>query len=266
MSGAGIRYGASVHRFFSDDLRQVADRGLCLLPEWICESMVEAVHQAGWIVDFYPVMPPDLARVPLEVSEGEVRRRVARASRPCVVLLAHPLGYIDPSISALIAHDWPGQCPVLLLDSSQSYGLFPIWPSSERVMATYVSFNGNKLIDMGGALRMTAPMPENASPCFAAEARRKFDVLRHHLHVLGVSSLAEPLGCAAYHVSPMRTVLSWPQTQALHRKRLLSGGMVQPFLAQPRQCGHRMSPAYDAWARDFMLMFHQPRPEWKTHD
>lgn len=266
MSLADVQYGASVRQFFSDDLKRVADWGLCLLPEWICDSMVEAVYQAGWDVDFYPVVSPDRARVPLEASEGEVRRRVARAPSPCVVLLAHPLGYIDPSVSALIANDWPGQRPVLLLDASQGYGLFPVWPDTQRVTATYVSFNGNKLIDMGGALRVAASADRHVRPCFAAEARRKFDVLRHHLQALGITSLAEPMGCAAYHVSPMRTVLNWSQTQTLHRKRLSSGGMVQPFPAESLRQGYRMSSAYSAWAKDFMLMFHQPRTEWKTHD
>lgn len=155
-----IQKGVSVRNFFRDDLRLIADHGICLLPEWICHAMTQSVLEASWEPRFYEVTEITKARIPFELSFQDLMAKLKQSlnfGNWVAVLLAHPLGYIDPNVVQLLSlcrANLKSQSICLFLDLSQSYGRFDFIKEIKLVDATYISFNGNKLINTGGAIRL----------------------------------------------------------------------------------------------------------------
>jgi hypothetical protein len=266
MTGS-IRRGVSVRRFFQEDLQTLATRGSCLLPEWICESMVEAVRAAHWQPCFYPVLPPSRAEVFLQADFEQLRVLGQKRDSAVALLLAHPMGYVDPGCADFLSdmeHESELAC---FLDWSQGYGMAPLDRSIDHIHAAYLSFNGNKLVDTGGALRLSSPGRARIRwPCFQREARRKRARLQRFLRANHLEqSITLATLYAEHQSSPMRTALDWKALPRKAQVQLLRQGMVQPLLAEPRIQGSRASDAYRQWQERVMLMFHAPRNEWKSH-
>ncbi|SAI47006.1 Uncharacterised protein [Bordetella ansorpii] len=258
-------YGPSVRGFFEQDLKRISRHGVCLLPEWICESMVQAARAAHWQPAFYAVLPPGRAEVALQMDLDDLQQRYAAVAGPKAVLLAHPMGYVDPHCAAF-ANGGAPSCPCFI-DWSQSYGSIPLQPSLSRCCAAYVSFNGNKLIGDGGAVRLTVAHPGvDLGLHFARVARLKRDWLQAYLQDNELTGAIQDASWGAqHHSSPMRTVLQWHRLPAAVQGRLRRLGMVQPLLENPRADHVSPSHAYQRWHAQIMLMFSSPRAGWIEH-
>lgn len=266
MQGQAFLQGISVRRFFQQDLQAIATQGDCLLPEWICSSMVDAVLAAKWRPHFYPVLPPSKAATVLQADFSQLHRQCLRMRGRYAVLLAHPVGHIDPGCADFIATRSTESNASCFIDWSQSYGLAALDIAS--AVAIYVSFNGNKLISHGGAMRFSQKN-RDSSPFswtdFRLEAQKKFAAMHAYLKEQGLANaIREARLYTEYQSSPMRTVLSWSRLPSSVQRRLENLGMVQPLLRRPCPDLHA-SPEYQQWLDHIMLMFPAPRDEWKNH-
>lgn len=135
-------------------------------------------------------------------------------------------------------------------------------------IAIYVSYNGNKLISQGGAMRFNHNYNHSAPfiwTDFQIEARKKFAKMYAYLKDQGLlKAISEAQLYSENQSSPMRTVLDWEVLSSIEQQRLQNLGMVQPLLYQPSP---RVSTsfAYQQWLNKIMLMFPLPRNEWKSN-
>ncbi|CDL81701.1 hypothetical protein [Xenorhabdus szentirmaii] len=265
-----IHYGRSVRDFFYVDLQAIAPRGYCLLPEWICQSMVDSVYAANWQPLFYPVLPPAQASMILQADIQALMKMLIARPQPCAVLLAHPLGYIDPGCLAFLRQMQNNHQVHVFLDLSQGYGRKDCLQEILHVSAAYYSFNGNKLIGTGGALRLRLTGREsvpssviNILTIFSTAAEEKFSVLRDCLKTSAIEDDIRDVSLyVAYQSSPYRTVLNWGQCSSSLQTLLKRLGLIQPLLAEPRQEKGLSSTNYHQWCEKVMLMFSSPRVEW----
>ncbi len=72
-----------------------------------------------------------------------------------VVLLAFPCGYLDPKVNFLIEKLRSFPKVHILLDMAQAYGCIELMPFILKSDVVYLSFNGNKLLNSGGAISLT---------------------------------------------------------------------------------------------------------------
>ncbi|PHM70202.1 hypothetical protein [Xenorhabdus kozodoii] len=265
-----VNYGCSVREFFREDLQSMAAQGYCLLPEWICQSMVESVYAANWQPLFYPVLPPEQASMILQADIQAMMERLSALPQPCAVLLAHPLGYIDPNCMVFLQEFQKNHNIYVFLDLSQGYGRKDCIQEILHVHAAYYSFNGNKLIHTGGALRLHLTGREHI-PCsvrniftrFYGAAEEKFAALKAHLQSHCIEEDIDHASLyASYQSSPYRTVLNWQKCSPALQTLLKHQGLVQPLLAEPRQEKGHSSSNYHQWCEKVMLMFSSPRVEW----
>ncbi|MDC9580306.1 hypothetical protein PSI15_01725 [Xenorhabdus sp. PR6a] len=265
-----IHYGDSVRDLFRADLQAIAPQGDCLMPEWICQSMVESAHAAHWQPHFYPVLPPKQASVVLQADIQAMMDMLNALPQPCAILLAHPLGYIDPQCLAFLQQTQNSHHAHVFLDLSQGYGRKDCLQEILHVDAAYYSFNGNKLIRTGGALRLRLTNREtipssvrNIFTAFYTAAEEKFAVLRDQLKCHAIEDNIHHASLyAAYQSSPYRTVLDWEKCSPSVQTLLQHQGLVQPLLAEPRQEKGLSSENYHQWCEKVMLMFSSPRVEW----
>ncbi|REF28447.1 hypothetical protein BDD26_3350 [Xenorhabdus cabanillasii] len=265
-----IHYGDSVRDFFRKDLQDIAPQGDCLMPEWICQSMVESVYAANWQPRFYPVLSPEQASVVLQADIHAMMDMLNALPQPCAVLLAHPLGYIDPECLAFLQQKQNIPHVHVFLDLSQGYGRENCLQELLHVHAAYYSFNGNKLIRTGGALRLRLtnrkPVPASVRNIFTAfytAAEEKFAALRNQLKFHAIEDDIHNASLyAAYQSSPYRTVLDWEKCSPSLQTLLKHQGLIQPLLAEPRQEKGLLSSNYHQWCESIMLMFSSPRVEW----
>ncbi|MDR0217463.1 MAG: hypothetical protein LBI71_01015 [Enterobacteriaceae bacterium] len=265
-----MNYGCSVRDFFREDLQSVSTHGYCLLPEWICQSMVESVYAANWQPLFYPVLPPEQADMILQADIQTMMAMLSHRPQPRAILFAHPLGYIDPGCLEFLREIQHNHNIHVFLDFSQGYGKKDCLQELRHVHAAYYSFNGNKLIHTGGALRFRLTNREhipsfvrNTLAVFYAAAEEKFTALKEHLQSHFIEDDIHDISLyTSYQSSPYRTVLNWalcsPSMQALLKRQ----GLVQPLLAEPRQEKGYCSLNYHQWRKEVMLMFSSPRVEW----
>ncbi|WP_139838869.1 hypothetical protein [Xenorhabdus vietnamensis] len=256
--------------FFREDLQAIAPQGYCLMPEWICQSMVESVYAANWQPLFYPVMPPAQASVILQADIQTMTEMLNALPQPCAVLLAHPLGYIDPGCIEFLRKIQNTPNIHVFLDLSQGYGRKGYLQEILHVHAAYYSFNGNKLICTGGALRLCLTDRENIPlsardifTAFYVAAEEKFIALRDYLksHVIE-DDIRNASLYASHQSSPYRTILNWEKCSSSLQALLKRQGLVQPLLAEPRQEKEQSSSNYHQWCEKVMLMFSSPRVEW----
>ncbi len=265
-----MSYGCSVRGFFRADLQAVAAQGYCLMPEWICQSMVESVYAANWQPLFYPVLPPKQASMILQADFQAVMEMLSPLPQPCAMLLAHPLGYIDPGCMEFLRRIQNNHNIHVFLDLSQGYGRKDCLQELLHVHAAYYSFNGNKLIRTGGALRLRLTNKEhipssvrNIFTTFYTAAEEKFVALREHLQSHFIEDEVHNVSLyASYQSSPYRTVLNWEKCSPSLQTLLKHQGLVQPLLANPRQEKGHCSLNYHQWCEKVMLMFSLPRVEW----
>ncbi|BET96411.1 hypothetical protein [Xenorhabdus taiwanensis] len=265
-----MNYGCSVRDFFREDLQAVATQGYCLMPEWICQSMVESVYAANWQPLFYPVLPPKQASMILQADIQATMAMLNALPQPCAILLAHPLGYIDPGCMKFLRKIQNNHNIHVFLDLSQGYGKKDCLQELLHVHAAYYSFNGNKLIRTGGALRLRLTSREhipssvrNILTTFYIAAEEKFAALREHLQSHFIEDDIHNVSLyALYQSSPYRTVLNWEKCSPSLQTLLKHQGMVQPLLAKPRQEKEHSSLNYHQWCEKVMLMFNSPRVEW----
>ncbi|KLU16248.1 MULTISPECIES: hypothetical protein [Xenorhabdus] len=262
--------GCSVRRFFREDLQAVAGQGYCLMPEWICQSMVESVYAANWQPLFYPVLSPEQASMILQADIQAMMAMLNSLPQPCAILLAHPLGYIDPGCREFLREIQSNHNIYVFLDLSQGYGRKECLQELPHVHAAYYSFNGNKLLSTGGALRLRLTNREhipaavrNILTAFYTAAEEKFAVLRKHLQSHFIEDDIHNVSLyASYQSSPYRTVLNWEKCSPSLQTLLKHQGLVQPLLANPRQEKAYSSLNYHQWCEKVMLMFSSPRVEW----
>jgi hypothetical protein len=149
--------GSHVRRFFEEDLAKIAP-GYCFLPEWICHSMTQVALNSPHKVLFYPVNAPQHSDIPLETNWSYLMNLIAKyrvTNKEIAILMAFPLGYIDHKIHKVFEFLKNTQNVHLFLDLAQSYGAFNFFNLLSQVKALYISFNGQKLIQTGGALRFS---------------------------------------------------------------------------------------------------------------
>ncbi len=265
-----MNYGRSVREFFFEDLSALAQHGYCLMPEWICQSMVDSVYAAHWQPLFYPVLSPKKANMILQADLQIMIQMLDSLSPPCAVLLAHPLGYIDPNCMAFLLQAQKKPDIHLFLDLSQSYGREDYLQEILNVHAAYFSFNGHKLIRTGGALRLcltggeTIPLSvREIFTTFYHVATAQFETLENYLKSQTIENIIRTVSLYPfYQSSPYRTVLNWEKCSPDLQVRLKQQGLVQPLLAEPRQNQAHTSLNYRQWCHQVMLMFSSPRVEW----
>ncbi|MDC9603482.1 hypothetical protein [Xenorhabdus griffiniae] len=265
-----VNYGCSVRGFFRADLQAVANQGYCLMPEWICQSMVDSVYAANWQPLFYPVLPPEQASMILQADIQAMMAMLSSLPQPCAILLAHPLGYIDPGCIEFLREIQSSPNIHVFLDLSQGYGRKDCLQELLHVHAAYYSFNGNKLIHTGGALRLRLTNRKYISSSvrdifttFYITAEKKFAALREYLQSHFIEDDIHNVSLyASYQSSPYRTALNWEKCSPSLQTLLKHQGLVQPLLAKPRQKKAHSSLNYHQWCEKVMLMFNSPRVEW----
>lgn len=153
-----VEYATQVRRFFEKDLHCIYP-GVCLLPEWICYGMTESALRMQHQLIFYRVNRMQESLIPLETDWSHVIDLIIqneRHHRTIIILVAFPLGYIDAKIEQLYCFLQEKRLAKvhLFMDLSQSYGSYLFLDDLDYANAVYISFNGQKLINSGGALRI----------------------------------------------------------------------------------------------------------------
>lgn len=152
-------YGKSVRTLFKEDLEHLNSRGICFVPEWICYEMTNAVEIAGWKPRIYRTLSTHTAKIPLQIDEKNLKEQLHKEIQEknkgqiVALLLAHPFGYVDPTVMSILRSNIQDRKIPIFLDLSQSYGRFDFKREINLSISAYVSFNGNKLISKGGAIR-----------------------------------------------------------------------------------------------------------------
>lgn len=269
--------GTQVRRFFEEDLKKL-ESGYCLIPEWICNSMPEVALKSHHEVHFYPVNFPKDAEIPLETNWQHLTCLIEHLSiskKNIIVLTAFPLGYVDSKMSTLF--DLSKRMPNIhiFLDLAQSYGSFNFLPLLPLVRAIYISFNGRKLIDSGGALRIChssgafenqdmhifQKRVENALQKQRNSWKAALEDVRHFFQDQEALNLAlhrynHPSKRSSYH----RTALFMSSKSAVSQN-LVQEGCGQMIHPHPQNGKVLMSPAYEAWKDQTILLFSSKREQ-----
>lgn len=262
----------SVRAAFAAELRAIAPRGTCLLPEWMCDAMIGAAHEVGWQPRFYRVRAPADSLVPLEADLDQLAAKLRPLPPPVVVVLAEPMGYADARLERWLASELPAISAhaTVVLDLAQSYGRVDPRPTLTRVRAAYVSFNGNKLIGSGGALRLAFVSGSCESPAadalfaeFAAAGEAQLARFEATLAELGRRRGASALAAVRAAIWPapagaranaLRTVVARERLGAA-LLRGLAAGFGQPLAPDIPD----VSAAYRRWQADYFLLFPERR-------
>lgn len=148
-----------VRSFLTSDLISVGNTGICLVPEWICESITISIKNAKWMPIYYKVKVTNENISPFSLDENDLKQLIFHYSLsqyPIVVIFAFACGYYDNKVISLIEFIRSENLNItIILDLSQSYGLIDYSLLIKKSDITYFSFNGNKLISANGALRIT---------------------------------------------------------------------------------------------------------------
>lgn len=274
---SGIIQLLSIRQGFRRELEGLGRTGRCLLPEWICREMSDHVEAAGWQPVFIKVMHPGNASVPLQLNMLHLLKQLRKLSfvrDPVVILLAHPMGYVDPGIEEALKNGLLRKaCPRvrLVLDLAQSYGVYDFGRTIQTVDSTYVSFNGRKLISLGGALKLG---PEVSGQTYkllmhswSKAASEQLVVAKQALCNLamrypdvgsaleaGRARFPSSLRSNAHRLFLSSHCLNDVTLDALGRE-----GFAQALLANPQGRRAKESLAYRDWAGSFVLLFHEQR-------
>ena len=251
--------------------------GVCLLPEWICASMAETCRKNAWRPAFYAVTLPSRTGCPFGMAVPALLQHIeslAASSVPFMVVLAHPMGYLDPGVEVVVqrlrAEFGPRAQEMIFLDLSQAYGDREFFDALTACGSMYWSHNGNKLICCGGAVESMAVVRAGAG-CEAyrreietnrAAARKEVgsatEVLRAASSFLG-SDRQEPLlsGQGVTRSSRHRTVIWLPDAGRSQRVRihLRQQGLGQSVLERPQGANHHPSEAFQIWRATTFLLF-----------
>ncbi|MBF0313334.1 MAG: hypothetical protein HQK52_07955 [Oligoflexia bacterium] len=259
----------SVRFAFTEDLKNISSNGVCLLPEWICYAMSESVINAGWIPLFYPVCSPESSSIPCQLDVLELLKLLQQYNEhQCVLLLAHPLGYIDPNVDLILNkyYNYNSQFKIFL-DLAQSYGEYDFSLQISKAHRSYISFNGRKLINSGGAIAFSnintdldeyntllELLKKIASKNFSSSGAL-FERLSHDR----VINLTENrFNTRSNRSAPLRTVLQKTSINSSIDK-LQKEGIGQSFHPTPQYNLKNPSNSYLQWERKYFLFFHQPR-------
>lgn len=267
-----VGYGHQVRQLFLEDLNCISS-GVCLLPEWICYSMTEAAHQSHHRVIFYPVNRMIHSKVPLETNwESLIDLIKNNSHQEIIILTAFPLGYIDQGIQHLYTFLKEREVRVhLFLDLSQSYGSYSFIDDLDQVKAIYLSFNGRKLINSGGALRISKssffssfiPMDNLQKRVDAALSEQKknweetWSEIIKYLNTEDLIEKIQHFNRTSYRSSYYRTALTYPVLSEASQW-LIQEGFAQTVHPHPQNT-LKMSSAYEEWKENMILLFSQKR-------
>ncbi len=154
------QFGPSVRTFFEQDLKKIKEKFICLLPEWICFDMTKIAYMLKIPFDFYSTKSFTSATSPFELDIHDVNNKIINYKNhynKIILILAHPMGYYDKNIDSVlkkINYRSKNDPIIPILDLSQGYGIIDPSKQIELSYCAYVSFNGNKLLNFGGALRI----------------------------------------------------------------------------------------------------------------
>ncbi len=270
-----VEYATQVRSFFEEDLNRIG-RGICILPEWICHSMTEAVLRTPHRLTFYGVNHMKESLIPLEANWSYVIDLILQNEKiyqNIIVLTAFPLGYIDSKIKYLYFFLKEKRLAKvhLFMDLAQSYGSYFFLDDLDHVNAIYISFNGRKLIHSGGALRI-AQNGEHTMHFSLYDLQKRVDIalleqeknwketessiakywkgdfkeLRRGLHVYNKTSMLR----SSYH----RTALHIP-IQSSKSQRIIQDGYGQTLHPHPQKHFWQMSSAYEELSKNTLLLF-----------
>ena len=266
--------GSQVRRFFEEDLRRIPP-GFCFMPEWICHSMTQVAFRSHHTVLFYPVNSPGYSEIPLESNWKYLLcliQKYAIYKKDIIVLMAFPLGYIDYKALALLNMYKQLEKLYFFLDLAQAYGSFHFSSILSQVEALYISFNGQKLIDSGGALRFSRspPSSESAQIQFqknvqAALKKQKesWAATRQTIQSYYYEEEAFKKALARYNhpskrSSYHRTAL-FASAEATLSQTLVQEGFGQFIHPNPQKSRVEMSQAYEEWKNCTILLFPSKR-------
>ena len=278
-----IRSVANVRGAFHDDLTEISQHGICFLPEWICVEMSESVLLAGWEPKWYPVSEPAKQISPLALDARELLQEIEKQqlrtpSTKIAVLLAHPFGYLDPSIDLLLTQWEKNKGIHPFLDLSQSYGTFDFGKQISLARRAYISFNGRKLISSGGAITVSPHAAssveyQNWQSKFArlatgqmSHAVAKFSSLAHSLDQdkqTRIISSFDDVNINVLRSNAHRTALNLTTANdTTLRVKLDHNGFGQPLHPSPQAALWRPSVAYRLWEQSIFLLF--PTNRWRS--
>ncbi len=192
------------------------------------------------------------------------------------VVIAFPFGYIDNARMTLIQKLHRAPNTVTFIDFAQSYGTFPIINFLFYCDHVYISFNGNKLINHGGALAVstdssTMPVVSNEYVvlsdkiimAYQAQERDYLNTLNHIGKIIldSGSSVKAVLGKFIFcHRSNFhRTVLCHPDQTLFDA--LSKAGFGQSLLSSPQGSQLTVSSNYLEWVEKIFLLFPKRRDD-----
>ncbi|VHO03273.1 hypothetical protein [Candidatus Rhabdochlamydia sp. T3358] len=278
-SRSTVEYATQVRSVFEEDLHRIGP-GICILPEWICHSMTKAALRTQHRVVFYCVNQMKESLIPLEANWSHLIDLIIQNEKiyqNIIVLTAFPLGYIDSRIKYLYLFLKEKRFAKihLFMDLSQSYGSYFFLDDLDHVNAIYISFNGRKLIDSGGALRIAQNGKhtthfsscdlqkrvsialleqernwEETKSSIAKHWKENLKDLRMRLDVYNKTSMLR----SSYH----RTALHIP-IQSSKSQLIIQDGYGQTLHPHPQKYFWPMSFAYEELRKNTLLLFPRRR-------
>jgi len=153
-----LEIGSAVREFFLHDL-MLFNSCKVFLPEWICFEMSQKALLVTNLCFWYPVDSYEKSQIPLQTNWKKLKEMIKKVNpslkNPVIVLLAHPMGFIDPGMLSFLKAFKKDEGIYFYLDCAQSYGRYDFSHYLNYVKALYISFNGNKLLSCGGAIRIS---------------------------------------------------------------------------------------------------------------
>lgn len=255
-----------VRNLFYQELLKIQNHGVCLLPEWICNEMARSAILAGWEIVFYRVEKFNNKTPFLTIDKEnfeEIIKKLSFSGKLISIVFSHPWGYIDPTIIHLMKLSITLKC-VIHLDLAQSYGVYNFQQQIRHSYITYFSFNGNKLINFGGALRIKGKDKEEVYKKiqlqfkFAAEEQKK----RFNQTVLNIkkrigldilNTLKEVDDLSNYN----RVIIH--DFNCIYKRKLETYGFGQLLLKNPQEELKIPSVNYLSWYDHCFLLFPEQR-------
>lgn len=160
-----IYEGQSVRELFKNDLMSINEDTITLMPESICSVMPKAVEGITKL-KFYQVDSIETAQYPLEIDLHNLTKMIndiVVTQSKLVILFSLPFGYYDIKLINYIKIIKDNYNIYIALDLSQSYGSFSLLHLVNIVDSIYISFNGNKLVNTGGGIKL-AKCQDNKNP------------------------------------------------------------------------------------------------------
>lgn len=260
---------SQVRELLASDLLRLERKGVCYIPEWVCHDLTKSVKKSGWKAVYYQVKSIDDSTVPLQADFEHLislyRQYQNSGIDSHAAILAHPLGYVDVTIKDTLNSLKSFKNIFTILDLAQSYGSYDFQKEIEAADVAYISFNKNKLISKGGALRLVSTSDYSEYLKEFKLARNRQEIPYHQTQAAFDKLIKEHQSIFSYYNSAFvssrhRTGILFQEAISKNLlKAVIALGLGQTVHPNPQENLTIKSKNYKDWENRLLLLFPKMR-------